>query len=249
MANANRRHSTVYHSNHVEEDNAQIADGARSPELMHFFDSALVDMMQRREDLFFARMMAAFKTEMQVQVKSSYSKAAEAARRAEFAEKEVERLEARLSRRTRDWEVERADYYRQILALRELLRRHGISEGDELRALAVTSAGTAGSDDPMGSTVRRALEAQVRSLESDLSKAQATVAELQARVSKAVAEDRDTRQRLAQSEEQLAIASRRSRDLTCVAAHAWTVPRTDPHLRFACVSVACVLQRRSGSSS
>jgi hypothetical protein len=136
-------------------------------DVLSFFDSQIMDLVQRREDVFMTKMMDVFKAELQHQVKAAYGKAAAATGRADRAEKEVERLQARLSRRNQSWETERSELYRQILALRELLRRHGMADSAEMRALAASGLG--GHDDSIGSTRAKGLEQRVKQLEAEVS--------------------------------------------------------------------------------
>lgn len=114
-----------------------------------------------------ATMMTAFKAEMQQQVQSAYTKAAATSSRADRAEKEAENLQARLSRRADSWDRERSDLYRQILALRELLRRHGVADSNLVGLTARLVAEASGSDDPLGSTRTKALEQKLRQSEAE----------------------------------------------------------------------------------
>ncbi|KAA0150408.1 hypothetical protein FNF31_07025 [Cafeteria roenbergensis] len=158
----------------------ELLDGpATASDIVAFFDSNVIDMVQRREDVFAASMMTAYKDELSTQVQAAYAKAAAAAARADRFEKDVQTLHARLSRRSDGWDTERAAMYRQILALRELLRRHGV-EASKIASLSAQmnasgGAGAAGGsdDDPLGAAKSRALEARLRRSEAALATAKA----------------------------------------------------------------------------
>lgn len=136
----------------------------------------MIDLLDTREQLLVASMVTALKDEMQRQITAAYTKAAATAARADQAEKEAEKLQARLSRRSTAWDRERSDMYRQILGLRELLRRNGVTDSRlvGLTAIAVGGDGDSG-DDPLGSTKAKALEQRLRR-----SEAEAQAAELRA---------------------------------------------------------------------
>jgi hypothetical protein len=124
-----------------------------------------------------ATMMTAFKAEMQQQIQAAYTKAAATSSRADRAEKEAETLQARLSRRGDSWDRERSDLYRQILALRELLRRHGVADSNLVGLSARLVTESSGSDDPLGSTKTKALEQKLRQSEAEAHASSARAAE------------------------------------------------------------------------
>lgn len=181
----------------------ELLDGpATASDVVAFFDSNVIDMVQRREDVFAASMMTAYKDELSTQVQAAYAKAAAAAARADRFEKDVQTLHARLSRRADGWDSERAAMYRQILALRELLRRHGV-EASKIASLsaqmnASSAAGAAGGsdDDPLGAAKARAIEARLRRSDAALATAKAQHAQTAHLVDRLRQEARDLQDRV-----------------------------------------------------
>jgi len=175
-----------------------LGSSVSASDIVAFFDSNVVDMLQRREEVFAAAMMGAYKAQLSTQIQGAYTKAAGAAARADRAEKEVEKLQARLSRRADAWDRERSGMYRQILALRELLRRHGVADA-RLPGLPASLAGGDG-DDPLRSAKTKALEARLRRAEEETAGSAGRARKADAMVDRLRQELRDMQDRLAAAE-------------------------------------------------
>lgn len=222
-----------------------------------FFEGQLLRFVRKREELFFGAMMETFRSELQSQVDAAMERADRSEQRLERSERDRERMAARLSRHTKAFEEERREFYRQILALRELLRRAGVQDDGAVRAAleAIQSAGgraeeslAAATADAMNEEVvaaaRRATETARRKADEESEKLRRQLQEETAKVQRMAGEEQVLKQRIMEAEERLVFSDTRIEELSCVAK--LLNPSLSPSSGF-CDSLPINSQRRIGS--
>lgn len=160
--------------------------------LATFFDKTLMGFIRERENQFYRRMLVVFQSELKRQVSDANARANECIERVKASELKVDEAKSALNRRTLHFDEERAAFYKELLSLRDLIKRSAINDPAILKMLDRTTEQVAHRSqsrrESMGKStaimsMRQKHDGQVLKLRKEIERLQAQLSRAEAEVS------------------------------------------------------------------